>query len=142
MSSKPYGVQYKPRTPTGAKVSVKDLGNLGIRYVQITWVDLINNIRYKVLPLSYFKRLLESDRPGIGIGVASAVFGFLALQFAEDFAPIGGYLYVPDLNTLRVCPYAEGHASIYGCFQEKVPRPNGGLEADLCPRSLLKRVLQ
>ena len=140
MSLKPYGVQYRPRTPTGAKVLVKDLGNLGIRSVRITWIDLINNIRYRVLPLSYFKRLLESDRPGIS--VPSAVFGLVTLQLAEGFAPIGEYLYVPDLSTLRVCPYAEGHASIYGWFQKKVPPPNGGLEVDLCPRSLLKRVLQ
>ena len=140
MSLKPYGVQYKPGMPTGPKISVKDLEKLGIRYVRMTWVDLINNIRYRVLPLSYFKRVLESDRPGIS--VASAVFGLVTLQLAEGFAPIGEYLYVPDLNTLRVCPYAEGHASIYGWFQEKVPPPNGGLEVELCPRTLLKKVLQ
>jgi len=140
MSLKPYGVQYKPGTPTGPKISVKDLEKLGIRYVRITWVDLINNIRYRVLPLNYFKRVLESDRPGIS--VPSVVFGLITLQIAEGFAPIGEYLYVPDINTLRVCPYAKGHASIYGWFQEKVPPPNGGLEVELCPRTLLTKVLQ
>ena len=140
MSLKPYGVQYKPGTPTGPKVSVKDLEKLGIRYIRITWVDLINNIRYRILPISHFKRLLESDRPGIS--VPSVVFGLITLQIAEGFTPIGEYLYVPDLNTLRVCPYAEGHASIYGWFQEKVPLPNGSLEAELCPRTLLKKVLE
>jgi glutamine synthetase len=140
MSLKPYGVQYKPGMPTGPKISVKDLEKLGIRYVRITWVDLINNIRYRVLPLNYFKRLLESDRPGIS--VASAAFGLVTLQLAEGFTPIGEYLYVPDLNTLRVCSYAEGHASIYGYFQEKVPPPNGELEVELCPRTILKKVLQ
>ena len=140
MSLKPYGVQYKPGVPTGPKVSVKDLEKLGIRYVRITWVDLINNIRYRVLSLSYFKRLLESDRPGVS--VPSVVFGLITLQLADGFAPIGEYLYVPDINTLRICPYAEGHASIYGWFQEKVPAPNGGLEVELCPRALLKKVLQ
>jgi hypothetical protein len=40
--------------------------------------------------------------------VASAVFGSVALQFAEGFAPIGEYLYVPDLNTLRVCSLCGG----------------------------------
>jgi hypothetical protein len=140
MSLKPYGVQYNPGTPAGPKISVKDLERLGIRYVRVTWVDLINNIRYRILPLSYFKRLLESDRPGIS--VTSVVFGLITLQVADGFAPIGEYLYVPDLNTLRVCPYAEGHASIYGWFQEKIPPPNGTLEAELCPRSLLKKTLE
>jgi len=140
MSLKPYGVQYKPGTSTGPKISVKDLEKLGIRYVRITWVDLINNIRYRVLTLSYFKRILESERPGIS--VPSVVFGLITLQIAEGFAPIGEYLYVPDLNTLRVCPYAVGHASVLGWFQEKVPPPSGGLDVELCPRSLLKKVLQ
>lgn len=140
MSLKPYGVQYKPGMPTGPKISVKSLEKLGIRYVRITWVDLINNIRYKVLPLSYFKKVLESDRPGISL--PTAAFGLVTLQMAEGFAPIGEYLYVPDLNTLRVCPYVEGHASIYGWFQEKVYPLNGGLEVELCPRTLLKKVLQ
>ena len=140
MSLKPCGVQYKPGMPTGARVLVKDLEKLGIRYVRITWVDFINNIRYRILPLNFFKRLLESDRPGIS--VTTAVFGSVALQLAEGFAPIGEYLYVPDIDSLRVCPYAEGHASIYGSFQKKVPPPKGGLEVDLCPRSILKKILQ
>lgn len=139
MSLKPYGVQYKPGDSTGPKISVKDLEKLGIRYVRITWVDLINNIRYKVLSLSYFRRMLESERPGIS--VPTVVFGLINLQIAEGFAPIGEYLYVPDLNTMRICPYAEGHASVFGWFQEKVPSPNGGLEVELCPRTLLKKVL-
>ena len=140
MSLEPYGVQHKPGNSTGPKISVNDLGELGIRYVRITWVDLINNIRYRVLSLSYFRRLLESRRPGIS--VPSAVFGLINLHMAEGFVPIGEYLYVPDLNTMRICPYAEGHASVFGWFQQKVPPPNGGLEVELCPRTLLKKVLQ
>ena len=140
MSLKPYGVQYKPGVSTGPKISVKDLEKRGIRYVRITWVDLINNIRYRVLSLSYFRKLLESERPGIS--VPTAVFGLINLQFAEGFVPIGEYLYIPDLTTMRICPYAEGHASVFGWFQEKVPPPNGGLEVGLCPRTLLKKVLQ
>jgi glutamine synthetase len=140
MSLKPYGVQYKPGNSTGPKISVKDLEKLGIRYVRITWVDLINNIRYKVLSLSYFRRLLESGRPGVA--VPTAAFGLVNLQLAEGFAPIGEYLYVPDLTTMRICPYAEGHASVFGWFQVKVPPLNGSLEVELCPRTLLKKVLQ
>ncbi len=140
MSVKPYGVQYKPGISTSPKISVNDLEAYGIRYVRITWVDLINNIRYRVLSLSYFRRLLESERPGIS--VPRVVFGLINLQIAEGFAPIGEYLYVPDLNTMRICPYAEGHASVFGWFQEKVPPPSGSLEVELCPRTLLKKVLQ
>ena len=140
MSVKPYGLQYKPGTSKGPKLSVEDLENLRIRYVRITWVDLINNIRYRVLSLNYFRKLLKSERPAIS--VPTAVFGLINLQMAEGFAPIGEYLYVPDLNTIRICPYAEGHASVFGWFQEKVPPPSGSLEVELCPRTLLKKLLQ
>lgn len=96
------------------------------------------------MPLAYFKKLLQSSRPGVG--AATTLFGLVNLEVAEGIELTGEYLCVPDLNSLRVCPYAPGHASVMVTFQHKspVPGPDGNLslEVDLCPRTLLARVVK
>ncbi|KAG5636329.1 hypothetical protein H0H81_008413 [Sphagnurus paluster] len=140
-----HGVDYSPLTRT-TTISVKQLlePSLGISYVRLQWVDLINNVRCRVIPLSYFTKLLESSRPGVG--VAKVCLGLVYLMSAQGFAPAGEYLYVPDLSTIRLCPYAPGEVSIMGWFQEKTPYPgvDNKLTTDvaLCPRATLKRVLK
>ena len=61
-------------------------------------------------------------------------------------SPTGEYLYAVDLSSLRISPYAPGHASVLGWFEEK--RPNPGLqgrlalEVDICPRTILRRIVE
>ncbi|KAF4616914.1 hypothetical protein D9613_008396 [Agrocybe pediades] len=140
-------------------VSVDSLRSRSIKYVRVTWVDWANNVRYRVLPIQYFTKLLENagkDSAGVlkgrpGISVAKVVFGIVGIGIAEGFGPIDEYLYAIDMSTLRICEYAPGHASVYGWFQEKVPvpQPNAGitqddrraLEVEFCPRTILRRVV-
>lgn len=139
MSSQPIGIVYEPFHNVPSSVDL--WGKLdNIKYVRVQWVDLINNIRHRVLPLAYFRKLVQSNRGGIGI--TKAGLGLVRLQMAPGFSPTGEYLYVPDLDSLRICPYAPGHLSVMGWFEEKLPSPSGGLSVPLCPRTLLKRIIE
>jgi glutamine synthetase len=121
-----------------------ELESRGIQYIRLQWVDTVNNIRYRVIPISYFKKLLNSPRPSVSI--TKCVFGLVFITTAPGFAPVGEYIYLPDMNSIRLCPYAEGHASVMGWFEEKVPikGPDGKLTLNvpLCPRSTLKRIVE
>lgn len=96
------------------------------------------------MPISYFKKLLESTRPGVG--VAKMSMGLVYLMGADGFSASGEYLYVPDLSTLKICPYAPGEASVMGWFQEKTPFIGANnklsVEVALCPRRTLQRIVK
>ena len=113
-------------------------------YIRLQWVDYINNVRCRVLPISYFAKLLQSPRPGVGVVKVS--LGLVYLITAPGFSPVGEYLYVPDMSSMKICPYAPDEASVMGWFQEKAPVPRADLrlsvEVDLCPRGILKRVVE
>lgn len=146
--SSDYGVKYtsdnvEKKVPLDG-VSITGLKDQGIEYIRLQWVDTINNIRYRVIPIAYFEKLLNSPRPGISI--INVVFGMVFISLAAGFAPIGEYLYAIDMKSIRLCPYAPGHASVMGYFQEKAPvkGPDGRLTLDVqpCPRSTLKRIVE
>ncbi|KAF8635152.1 hypothetical protein AX15_000530 [Amanita polypyramis BW_CC] len=139
-----YFVEYTPLNATANTIAPNNLRWNGIRYIRIQWVDLTNTTRFRIVPMSYFQKLLQSNRPGVCI--AKACFGLVDLVMPPDFEPMGEYLYVLDITTLRSCPYAPGHASVLGWFQEKAPveQENGNLDVkvDLCPRTILNRVVK
>ena len=113
-------------------------------YVRVQWVDLTNIIRCRILPVSYFLRLIKSTRPGVG--VAKGSMGLVYTKVAHGFSAAGEYLYVPDLSTMRICPYAPGEAAVMGWFHEKTPYigAENKLTVDVlsCPRTNLKRIVQ
>lgn len=164
MSDYDLGVEYKPKdlsqtdalSPNQLKsrgisksnfnalIRCAPLSCIYIEYVRIQWVDFTNNTRFRIVPLSYFEKLLQSSRPGVG--AATTLFGLVNLEVAKGIEMTGEYLCVPDLKSLRVCPYAPGHASVMVWFQHKAPvlGPDGNLslEVDLCPRTLLARIVK
>jgi len=71
-----------------SSISVNDLEHRGIRYVRIQWVDLINNIRYRVVPLAYFKKLVGLSRPGTSM--PKATLGVAFITIAEGFRHVFG----------------------------------------------------
>lgn len=136
------GIIYKPQQTSGAAdPTLQGLGLVerGVSYVRIQWVDLINSVRFRILPVSYFVRLCETARPGVCL--SKATLGLVGISMAEGFTGTGEYLYAIDLSSFRLCPYAPGHAVVMGWFQEKIPPPSGILAAPLCPRTLLKNVV-
>lgn len=135
-----HGILY---TPSNVK---KDQVTLGLNYdsvtVRLQWVDLANTIRYRVIPGSHFNKIMEgSKRPSISLG--NAVLGIVFISLANGFSASGEYLYVPDIASLRSCPYAPKQVVVMGWFQEKYPlRGNPKLEIDICPRTILRRVVE
>ena len=82
MSTSPAeGVSYLPIQPGDFQfsVSIQDLERWKIQYVRIQFVDLINNIRVRVVSLPYFKKLVQLSRPGISIPKATLGLAFLTL---------------------------------------------------------------
>jgi hypothetical protein len=94
--------------------------------------------------MQYFEQLLASNRPGVNI--AKVCLGLVYLITASGFSSIGEYLYVPDISTLRPLPFARGHLGVLGHFEEKTPHklPDGStsLQVDLCPRTLLMKIVE
>ncbi|TFK37006.1 hypothetical protein BDQ12DRAFT_685665 [Crucibulum laeve] len=138
-----HGVLYSPSAPS-TKFNIAELKSRGISYVRIQWLDFTNILRFRVVPVAYFQKLMESSRPGVNIAKAS--LGLVNLIMSEEFTSMGEYLYVPDLSSIRICPYAPGHASVMGWFEEKTPvKYSDGKESvkvELCSRSVLKRIVE
>ncbi|CAL1708585.1 unnamed protein product [Somion occarium] len=140
-----YGVSYNPSSttttaPRNAKSSIQTLQqSSSVAYIRLQWVDLINNIRFRVISKKYFIKLLESSRSGVGLTNAS--LGLVFLATAPEFGSSREYLYVPDISSYQICPCAPGHASIMGFFQEKMLLLNGSLSVPLCPRTLLQKTV-
>ncbi|KAJ7183147.1 hypothetical protein C8R46DRAFT_1344044 [Mycena filopes] len=138
-----HGVVHTPGSVQARKWDAKDLDDPTVSYVRIYWVDLVNIRRCRIVPVESFKALLKSNRPGVV--VAKACLGLVYLMVAPGFLPVGEYLYTLDLATLKPCPFAPGHMAILGQFEEKTPVPdelgNPSVEVNLCPRSLLRRIL-
>lgn len=77
------GVKY---TPLSMDVDHQelDIHNLpGIKYIRIQWVDLTNAICYRVIPISYFIKILQSPRPSISI--TRSILGLVHLTLVEGF---------------------------------------------------------
>jgi hypothetical protein len=68
------------------------------------------------------------------------------LSAAESYGSVGEYLLVPDLSSLKITPYAPGHARVMGWFEEKDPfvGPDGQLsvKVSMCGRSKLKELVE
>lgn len=111
----------------------------GVKYIRLTWLDLHNIVRCRVLSLSYFERLLETASGRPGVSLAACVLGLVGLTIVNGFSVTGSCLYVVDLTSMRLCPYAPGHAMLFGWFQNSQVGPEQPLEHDLCPRTLLAR---
>ncbi|KAG6914567.1 hypothetical protein DXG01_016584 [Tephrocybe rancida] len=87
--------------------------------------------------------MLDSPRPGLGI--SKAALGIVYASFAEGFLATGEYLCVPDLSSLRLCPYSPKHASVMVWLKEKKPYLTFDnkltVDVPLCPRATLHRIV-
>lgn len=64
--SPPFGVVYSPESIQEYKApSVQTLKKNGVKYIRVTWLDYSSTIRYHVVPVNHFERMLKSARPGI-----------------------------------------------------------------------------
>ncbi|KAF5358289.1 hypothetical protein D9756_001587 [Leucocoprinus leucothites] len=141
-----HGLVHTPSSvsASSAAPTIQDLKNAGIKHIRFYWVEPTNIVRLRILPISYFEKLLKSSRPGIGVPKVTG--GFVFLSAAEGYGSAGEYLLVPDLSSLKITSYAPGHASVMGWFEEKDPfvGPDGQLsvKVPMCPRSTLRDLVQ
>jgi hypothetical protein len=97
-----------------------------------------------MVPISHFERILKSARPGVGIPGGTG--GFVFLTLAKGFGAAGEFLVVPDLSSLRICPYARNAASVFGWLEEKDARqgPDGQVtyKTNACLRGKVRDVVE
>jgi hypothetical protein len=137
-----HAVSYSPSTTAPAPPTLPSLQSSGVHSIRIQWLDLTSKLRYRVLPITYFAKLLTATtRPSISI--AKVTLGIVGITTAEGFSAQGEYVYIVDWSTVRICGYAEGHASVMGWFEEKVPMPGRmDVGVELCPRATLRRIVE
>ncbi|ESK91609.1 glutamine synthetase guanido kinase [Moniliophthora roreri MCA 2997] len=134
-----HGILYSPSSlQPRERILPEELRARGITYIRLQWLDLVNTLRERVIPISSFLKMLGTSRPGITMVAAWA--GLIYLNLAEGFDAVGENFYAVDLSTLIVCPYEKYHACVMGWFQEKTP-VKGVLASEICPRMALKRVV-
>ncbi|THH03709.1 hypothetical protein EW145_g6067 [Phellinidium pouzarii] len=140
--------------------TLEALDEAGIRFVRVTWIDLANFVRYRVVPIAHFRKLLAyadkkkassvghtktlmKSNPHGGIQIAKVGLGLVYLAVADGFPISGEYVYAPDLSSARLLPFAPGHASVLGWFEEKeAPADAETFEAALCPRAILRKIIK
>jgi len=114
------------------------------KYVIVEWADVSGVIREWVFTLSYFKKLLQTSRPGFPIASIALTSVFTNLPPTIE-GGISEYLVAVDLSTLRPCPYLPDYAVVHPFFEERVPVSNdSGLSVEVshCPRTLLRRLVR
>ncbi|KAJ3805737.1 hypothetical protein F5876DRAFT_81451 [Lentinula aff. lateritia] len=141
-----HGITHTPATVKASSKAItlahiKALTEL--KYVRLYWVDLTNTRRCRVIPRDSFLQLMESNRPGVNVG--QVALGLVYLTIAEGFHPIGEYLYVPDLSSLRIL-HGVGKSPIFGIlgkFENKSPEGEKiSVEVEMCPRTALSRIIR
>jgi glutamine synthetase len=111
-----------------------------VELVRVQWLDYTSVTRYRAIPAASFLKLMRSARPSVGI--AKCTLGMVELTVADEFNGFGEYLLRIDASTLRLFPSEPGVAVVNGFIEEKAARKDGGVQVDLCPRTILKRVTE
>ncbi|CAE6416926.1 unnamed protein product [Rhizoctonia solani] len=123
----------------------------GIKFIRLAWVDYVNMIRYRVIPIDHFtsisgtsfisdpsQRIAESGPGVVRVGLALGV---------EDSMPAGSLVsgdfdLRADFSSMWRAPFVSGHAYMMSRFFEKAHYPGGSGESEICPRTILHRVVQ
>jgi glutamine synthetase len=105
-----------------------------IRFVRVLWCDNGNVIRAKAI---HWGALSHHWQQGVGISQAQQAVPAMydAPAAGSGLGPVGEVRLIPDWSTLKVLPYALGHARVLG---------NMMLDGEpwaLCPRFFLQRML-
>jgi len=106
----------------------------GTKFVRILWCDNANIIRGKAFHIG-----ILADHQDQGIGIAMAQQGVPVMYDAiapnSGLSPVGEAWLVPDWSTLKLLPYAPGHARVMGNMISQ------GSPWTFCPRNFLQRMI-
>ncbi|KAI1376898.1 hypothetical protein F4677DRAFT_459633 [Hypoxylon crocopeplum] len=118
--------------------------NVDVRFIRFQWLDYTNMLRCRVLTKTYVEQLAAANRYyAVGVGFLTLLedeHGNLSLDPTEA---VGQSPLIPDWNSLRLCPWAHGHASIQCYFGKYGSGPQqqnqDHLRPDeICPRFALR----
>lgn len=114
----------------------KVLHETGCKWVRLVWVDYTASTRCRVIPVKQVLKALKSSG-GITWTNTMAAFGLLQIDMPiSQITSTGMYKLDVDWTSLRAGP-APGHMSCFSEFRE----PDGS-ESPLCPRTLLRNVVE
>lgn len=110
-----------------AKVKA-ELEKAGVKYILSCWIDILGSPKTKPVPLSEIENLCAGKGPQ---------FATHSVTMFPDLGPADpDQIPVPDLDSLRVCPWNRDYAIVFAdLFYENGPYA-------VCPRLALKRVVQ
>jgi glutamine synthetase len=106
------------------------------KFLRIYWTDYTATPRMRAIPM---RRALSSlrNQGHTNIGITKASLGLLQNDLIiPGVTATGEYSLIPDFSSIKVGP-RPGHASVNGDFRDNAT----GSPIDLCPRTLLQRVL-
>lgn len=105
-----------------------------VKFVRIIWCDNANVIRAKAVHLNYLEDTIAN---GVGITVAQMALPVMADTVVPEtgLGPVGEVRLMPDWSTLKVLPFAPGHAQV---LSDMVVGPTGEVW-EQCPRGFLRR---
>jgi len=141
-----YGIKYTP-ADADLKFEAPSWTSLAAwndtRFIRLTWVDISSVIRCKVLTLKHFRTLVSKSPNGVPTTtLTTASLGLVGRMLADGFSVTGDYLFEVDLSSLRLLPYIPGHAMVFGWLKPIHIGPEPQLTDPLCPRTILKNVVE
>ncbi len=105
-----------------------------VKFLRIIWCDNANVIRAKAAHLNYLENYIAN---GVGITVAQMALPVMhdAVVPETGLGPVGEVRLMPDWSTLKILPFAPGHAHV---LSDMVVGPTGEIW-EQCPRGFLHR---
>lgn len=132
---------YQPPCPTlsSTRALLHLLQSLQIKFLRFVSLDMYNNPRSKLIPLSRLTPHNLNDVVNLSAVVVGGLPSYADVPVAGSGLDARGNLVLhPDLSSLRVMPYARGHAWVMCTVHDQV---NGGI-SQYCGRGLLSRVVR
>ncbi|KAL5464026.1 hypothetical protein EMCRGX_G032983 [Ephydatia muelleri] len=113
----------------------RQLRSCNVKFLRVAWCDTANVIRAKA---AYVPRLEGVFKDGVALCVGNQALPVMydAVTAGSGLGPLGDLRLMPDWDTLRILPYASGHASVMSNMYT-----NEGQPSNLCPRNFLRRMI-
>ena len=125
------------RSPNLQALSVFLSDHPDTKFLRLQYLDYTATLRLRVLPVKRALSLLQGKEANLSIGITKCALGLLQNDtIIPEITACGEYKLHPIFTSLRPGP-SEGYASVQGEFRE-----SDGSQVDLCPRSVLRRMLE
>lgn len=107
------------------------------KFLRLQYLDYTATPRVRVIPIKRALRMLGDNQKGLSIGITKASLGLLQNDTTiPGVTATGQYNLHAIFSSLKLGP-TKDYASVQGELREE-----DGSEANLCPRSILRRIVQ